>query len=83
MGTDDHHPDKPDARWAQQRKKQTVQKFKVLGYVIGLLESMLFVTGFGIREDVLAIEDKFSLMVGQDLRLCSFVELGSLCLYAG
>ena len=44
---------------------------------------MPFVTGFGIKGDVLAIEDTFSLMVGWDLKLSGFVELGSLCLYAG
>ena len=43
---------------------------------------MPFVTGFGIKGDVLAIEDTFSLMVGRDLKLSAFVELGSLCLYA-
>ena len=66
-------------RW----KKHTVRKFKVPEYIVELLEGMPFVTGFGIKEDVLAIEDTFSLMVGQDLKLCGFVELGSLCLYAG
>ena len=64
------------------RKKHTVRKFKVPEYVVELLQGMPFVTGFGIKGDVLAIEDTFSLMVGQDLKLCDFVELGSLCLYA-
>ena len=36
-----------------------------------------------IKGDVLTIEDTFSLMAGRDLKLSSFVELGSLCLYAG
>ena len=58
------------------RKKHTVQKFKVPGYIVELLELMPFVTGFGIKGDVLAIEDTFSLMVGRDLRLCSFIDLG-------
>ena len=65
------------------RRRHTVKKFKVPEYVTELLESMPFVIGFGIRGDVLLIEDTFSLMVGRDLKLSGFVELGSLCLYAG
>ena len=34
---------------------------------------MPFVTGFGIKGDVLVIEDTFSLMVGRDLKLSGFV----------
>ena len=63
------------------RRKHTVQKFKVQEYVVKLLESIPFMTGFGIKGDVLTIEDTFSLMVGRDLKLCGFVEMGSLCLY--
>ena len=48
-----------------------------------LLESMPLVTGFSIKGDVLAIQDTFSLLVGRDLKLYGFVELGSLCLHAG
>ena len=59
-----------------------MKKFKVPEYVTELLEGLLFVIGFGIRGDVLAIEDTFSLMVGRDLKLSRFVKLGSLCLYA-
>ena len=43
------------------RKKHTVKKFKVPEYVVELLQVMLFVTGFGIKGDVLAIEDTSAL----------------------
>ena len=65
------------------KRKHTIKKFKVPEYITELLVGMPFVTGFGIKGDILAIEDTFSLMVGWDLKLSGFVELGSLCLYAG
>ena len=46
------------------RRKHTVRKFKVVEYAVELLQGMLFVTGFGIKGDVLAIKDTFSLMFG-------------------
>ena len=51
------------------RRRHTFKKFKVPEYVTELLKSMPFVIGFGIRGDVLSIEDKFSPMVGRDLKL--------------
>ena len=65
------------------RKTHRVKKFWVPEYIVELLEELPFMVGFHIRGDVLTNEDTFSLMVGQDLKLSSFVELGSLCLYAG
>ena len=44
------------------RRKHTVRKFKVPEYVTELLEGLLFVVGFGIRGDVIMIEDTFSLI---------------------
>ena len=41
------------------------------------------VVGFGIRGDVLAIENTFSLLAGWSLKLCRFVELGSLLVIGG
>ena len=37
----------------------------------------------GIKGDVLAIEDRFSLLAGRPVKLNGFVELGSLMLFAG
>ena len=48
-----------------------------------LLGNLPLVTGFGIRGDVLAIEDTFSLLTGQPVKLSGFIELGSLMLLAG
>ena len=73
----------PEQVVSSRRRKHTVKKFQVPGYVTELLEGLPFVVGFGIRGDVLMIEDTFSLLVGLDLKLSGFFELGSLCLYAG
>ena len=62
------------------KRTHRVRKFQVPDYVVELLEGLPFMVGFGIRGDVLAIDDTFSLMVGQDLELSGFFELGSLCL---
>ena len=40
-------------------------------------------TGFGIKGDVLSIEDTFSLLAGREIRLNGLVELSSLMLCAG
>ena len=44
-----------------------MKKFRVPEYIVELLEGLPFMIGFSICGDVLAIEDTFSLMVGQDL----------------
>ena len=43
------------------RVTYTVKKFEVPEYVVKLLQSLPLAVGFGIRGDVLAIEDTFSL----------------------
>ena len=48
-----------------------------------LLRGLSLVTGFGIRGDVLVIEDTISLLTGPPVKLSGFVELGSLMLLAG
>ena len=63
---------------SSRRRRHTVRKFKVPEYITELLEGLPFVVGFGIRGYVLAIEDMFSQMIGRDLKLSGFVELGSL-----
>ena len=73
----------PEQVVSSRRRKHTLKKFQVPEYITELLEGLPFVVGFGIRGDVLKIEDTFSLMVGWDLKLSRFVKLGSLCLYAG
>ena len=60
-----------------------MKKFKVPDYVVNLLRNLPLVTGFGIRRDVLTIEDTFSLLTGRPIQLSGFVELGSLILLAG
>ena len=55
------------------KRKHTIEKLKVPEYVTELLVGMPFVTGFGIKGDVLVIVDTFSLMVGRDLKLSGFV----------
>ena len=57
-----------------------MKKLEVLRYVVELLQSMPLAVGFGIRGDVLAIEDMFSLLTGRPVKLSGFVELGSLLL---
>ena len=59
------------------------KKFEVPDYVVSLLRNLPLVTGFGIRGDVLAIEDTFSLLTGRPVKLSGFVELGSLMLLEG
>ena len=46
-----------------------VKKFKVPEFILELLEGLPIVTGFGIRRGVLAIEDTFSLLAGQPVKL--------------
>ena len=60
-----------------------VKKFVVPEHIINLLEGLPLFIGFGIKGDVLAIEDMFSLLAGRSIRLSGFVELGSLMLFAG
>ena len=60
-----------------------VRKFCVPGYIVDLLEDLPIVTGFGIKGDVLSIEDTFSLLAGREVKLHGFVELSSLMLCAG
>ena len=60
-----------------------VKKFVVPEHIIDLLEGLPLSIGFGIKGDVLAIEDMFSLLAGRSVRLSGFVELGSLMLFAG
>ena len=60
-----------------------VKKFKVPKYILDLLEAFPIVTGFGIKGDVLAIEDTLGLLAGRPVKLFGFVELGSLMLFAG
>ena len=55
---------------------QSIKKFKEPVYVVELLQSLPLAVGFGIREDVLAIEDRFSLLTGRPVKLFGFVELG-------
>ena len=54
----------------------TVKKFEVPEYVVELLCRLPIVTGFGIKGDVLAIED--SLLAGRSLKLSRLVELAGL-----
>ena len=70
----------PKQTGSSSRRTHRVRKFQVPEYVVELLVGLPFMVGFGIRGDVLAIDDTFSLMVGQDLELSGFFELGSLCL---
>ena len=63
------------------RVMHSVQKFEVPEFILELIESL--VTGFGIKGDVLAIEDTFSLLAGGPVKLNGFVELGSLMLLGG
>ena len=70
-------------RTKHSRTTHIIKKFKVPEYVVELLKGLPLVVGFGIWGDVLAIEDMFSLLAGQSLKLCGFVELGSLLLHAG
>ena len=72
-----------DPQWTGHRTSHSVNKFQVLEYVVELLRSLPPVTEFGIRGDVLAIEDTFSLLTGWPIKLFGFVELGSLMLLAG
>ena len=60
-----------------------VRKFAVPDHVLNLLESLPMGVGFGIKGDVLAIEDMFSLLAGWSVKLCRFVELSSLLVYPG
>ena len=60
-----------------------VKKFDVPAYIVNLFGNLPLVTCFGIRGDVLAIEDMFSLLTGRPVKLSGFVELGSLMLLAG
>ena len=48
-----------------------------------LLKGLPLVVEFGIRGDVLAIEDTYHLLAGWSLKLSRFVELGSLLFYTG
>ena len=48
-----------------------------------LLEGLPLSIGFGIKGDVLTIEDTFSLLAGRPVKLSGFIELGSLMLFAG
>ena len=52
-------------------------------YIIELLEGLPLSVGFGIKGDVLAIEDTCSLLAGRPVKLSGFVELGSLMLFSG
>ena len=65
------------------RTTHSVKKFVVPEYIIKLLEGLPLSIGFGIKGDVLAIEDTFSLLAGRPVKLSGFVELGSLMLFAG
>ena len=65
------------------RTTHSVKKFVVPEYIIDLLEGLPLSVGFGIKGDVLAIEDTFSLLAGRPVKLSGFVELGSLMLFAG
>ena len=65
------------------KTSHNVKKFDVPEYVVDLLRGLPLVTGFGIRGDILAIEDTFSLLTGQPVKLSGFIELGSLMLLAG
>ena len=60
------------------RTIHSVKKFVVPEYIIELLEGLPLSMGFGIKGDVLAIEDTFSLLAGRPVKLSGFVELGSL-----
>ena len=72
-----------DPQGTEHKTSHNVKKFDVPEYVVDLLRGLPLVTGCGIRGDVLAIEDTFSLLTGQPVKLSSFVELGSLMLLAG
>ena len=48
-----------------------VKKFDVPAYVVKLFSDLTLVTGFGIRRDVLAIEDTFSLLTGRPVKVVS------------
>ena len=65
------------------RTTHRVKKFEVPEHIINLLEGLPLSIGFGIKGDVLAIEDTFSLLAGRPVRVSGFVELGSLMLLAG
>ena len=65
------------------RVEHTVEKFTIPDYVVDLLENLPIVTGFGIKKNVLSIEDTFSLLAGREIKLNGFVELASLMLLAG
>ena len=65
------------------RTTHSVKKFVVPEYILELLEGLPLSIGFGIKGDVLAIEDTFSLLAGRPVKLSGFVELGSLMLFAG
>lgn len=53
-----------------------VSKFQVSDHVLDLLESLAI--SFGIKGDILLIEDTFSLLAGRSVQLCGFIELASL-----
>ena len=60
-----------------------VKKFSVPDHVVELLQGLPLVVGFGIRGDVLAVEDTFSLLNGRPIKLAGFIELGSLMAITG
>ena len=65
------------------RTTNSVKKFVVPKHIIDLLEGLPLSIRFGIKVDVLSIEDTFSLLAGRPIKLSGFVELGSLMLFAG
>ena len=60
-----------------------VRKFSVPEHVVELFQGLPLVVGFGIRGDVLAVEDTFSLLTWRPFKLAGFIELGSLMAIAG
>ena len=56
-------------RSEDQRVTHCVKKFVVPEYILELLEGLPISTGFGIKGDVLAIEDTFSLLAGRPVKL--------------
>ena len=69
-------------RIEDKRVMHSVKKFVVPEYILELLEGLPISISFGIKGDVLAIEDTFSLLAGWPVKLSGFVELGSLMLLA-
>ena len=60
-----------------------IRKFKVQPEILELIRTLPLVTGVGIKNDVVIIENHYSLYAGEKVEMAGFLELGALLVLAG